>query len=852
MKKQTWYIGAFALPMFLWMVIYALWGQFPFGEKTLLIWDMKWQYTALFCHLRDILHGQASGAYSFSRAIGGEMPGVLAYYLLSPFNLLIYFFDRKNIYIGIMLIALCKAGTSGLAMYAFLARRKTGYGALLFSCAYAVNAYVVGYQFNIFWMDALIILPFMVWGIEKLLDEGKDILYICMIALAVITNFYTGYMLCIFSVLYFWCYLLLISGRKCRIKEILRYYIASLLGGMLAAGVALPTYFSLSGGKADSDLKILLSDKTVLSGYSELIRALFCGEISEGQMAAGKPLVYGSVLAVVFVVYYFFFSKESRKSKAAYLLLFAVMAVSFKYRNLDCIWHGMQYPMGSPYWFSFLFIFLLIELAYKGFIVWEEGKGREKEVYKVIYIVVLGLLLYAGYRTLHETGFWLNFLWIGIYVLLMISGHKKGRLIFLCVLVLELIVNADDLYIHSEVYQAAVTTEEWNDYIDRTSPLIEQVKQDEGLYRTVLTGDARFANNDGLLWNVYALESYTSLEQKNTMLLAKNLGYGCSITFGMSYGTGAASTSDALLGVRYLISSEQYGAPYEAVATENGLTLWKNRAEFPAAYLMDASVLEVEPENLSLFDYENELLHNLSVGYDEDIFSVGSLEMDEAENVVPDENGNYVKKNENEEASITYRVKIPENGCTYLQDLSGVSVAELVLNGKKQDLSGQTGALKKLGELTTEDRVYVRFYLGENEAFSGETLAVAVERTDVLETYAKMVWAQDVDVTMKKEHDIVMQCTNDAKEEQYLMLSIPYDTGWHVSVDGEKAKIIENAHQMLMIPVKKGTHTIEIRYVPKGLYAGILISVIALGVMICKKRKKFLTLPLYHAKIETT
>ena len=111
---------------------------------------------SFFCHLRDILHGQASGVYSFSRAIGGEMSGVLSYYLLSPFNLIIYFFNKKNIYIGILLIALCKVGTSGLTMYTFLARREAGYGALLFSCAYAINAYVVGYQFNIFgWMPLL-------------------------------------------------------------------------------------------------------------------------------------------------------------------------------------------------------------------------------------------------------------------------------------------------------------------------------------------------------------------------------------------------------------------------------------------------------------------------------------------------------------------------------------------------------------------------------------------------------------------------------------------------------------------------------------------------------------------------
>ena len=96
-KEYRLYAMAFVLPVILWGVIYAIWGQAPFGDKTLLIWDMKWQYVSFFSHLRDILHGDASVFYSFSRALGGEMLGVLSYYLLSPFNLIIYFFDKKII-----------------------------------------------------------------------------------------------------------------------------------------------------------------------------------------------------------------------------------------------------------------------------------------------------------------------------------------------------------------------------------------------------------------------------------------------------------------------------------------------------------------------------------------------------------------------------------------------------------------------------------------------------------------------------------------------------------------------------------------------------------------------------------
>lgn len=71
---------------------------------------MEWQYTPFFAHLHDILHRDASALYSFSRAIGGNMFSVAAYYLISPFNLLFYFFDVEHIYIGILIVTLLKVG----------------------------------------------------------------------------------------------------------------------------------------------------------------------------------------------------------------------------------------------------------------------------------------------------------------------------------------------------------------------------------------------------------------------------------------------------------------------------------------------------------------------------------------------------------------------------------------------------------------------------------------------------------------------------------------------------------------------------------------------------------------------
>ena len=103
-KKRLIRMSSFVLPIAIVLVLMAVLRVYPFGDNTFLIWDMDWQYSSFFAHLHDILHGNASPWYSFSRAIGGDMVGVSAYYLISPFNLLFYFFDAEHIYAGIALV----------------------------------------------------------------------------------------------------------------------------------------------------------------------------------------------------------------------------------------------------------------------------------------------------------------------------------------------------------------------------------------------------------------------------------------------------------------------------------------------------------------------------------------------------------------------------------------------------------------------------------------------------------------------------------------------------------------------------------------------------------------------------
>ncbi|MDO5403553.1 MAG: YfhO family protein, partial [Eubacteriales bacterium] len=61
-----------------------------------------------------------------------------------------------------------------------------------------------------------------------------------------------------------------------------------------------------------------------------------------------------------------------------------------------------------------------------------------------------------------------------------------------------------------------------------------------------------------------------------------------------------------------------------------------------------------------------------------------------------------------------------------------------------------------------------------------------------------------------------------------LMFSIPYDAGWTVYVDGKKTNTYTIKDALLAVNVSAGTHQIELRYIPKNLILGCIITFLSI------------------------
>ena len=80
-RNIVWYFAAFLLTLLILMISMAIDGMFPFGDNSVLKWDLEIQYIDIYAWFRNALHSGEGLFYSFSKSLGGNMFGVLEYSL---------------------------------------------------------------------------------------------------------------------------------------------------------------------------------------------------------------------------------------------------------------------------------------------------------------------------------------------------------------------------------------------------------------------------------------------------------------------------------------------------------------------------------------------------------------------------------------------------------------------------------------------------------------------------------------------------------------------------------------------------------------------------------------------------
>lgn len=109
------------------------------------------------------------------------------------------------------------------------------------------------------------------------------------------------------------------------------------------------------------------------------------------------------------------------------------------------------------------------------------------------------------------------------------------------------------------------------------------------------------------------------------------------------------------------------------------------------------------------------------------------------------------------------------------------------------------------------------------------------ENESVLEQYYRKITDNGIQFTAVRDSHLLGTYTSE-RENQCIVTTIPYDNGWSVFVDGYEVDLEKNWGRMLAFRVNKGEHMIDMRYTPKGLYGGFMITIISIimSLLYCK------------------
>ncbi len=761
-------------------------GFYPFKDKTMFVLDMKSQYLAFFASLRSLFTDQGSLFFSWSRSMGGNYIGLFAYYLASPFSWITVLFPLEKLSLAIFVMTVLKISCCSVsfAVYeAHLWKRAKGKGdirtewncflLLPFAVCYGLMSYNILYAMCPMWLDAVLLLPLVLLGVEKILEGGRGLFYAASMLAVLLCNYYTGYMVGIFSALYVMMRFLTTVTRVDLVKKLLalvRYGISSILAVGASAILLLPSLNDLASGKLSHASPFSLSPNTINFSIKNFLYMFHSGAYWSVSTAysVGMPTVYCGYLALLGVAAFFIVKRIPLREKIGTAVLLAFMFCSFYFSNLNKVWHGFANPTFFPFRYSFLFSFLMLYMTVRAVTVLPVEKIPDIWQHKPV----------------------LEGVWVLLMLIVAVDMGWNGR---------EILFQIDDEFNYSmlEDFEKIFTTEQ---------PLVEEIKaQDAGLYRIRQTWD--FTRNEGLVLGYNGMDHYSSTYNENVNRFLRYLGMAQDSNWSSSYG--GTPLLDGILGVKYLCDTKEVTDNYTRISsTEWGTYAYQNSWALPFVYSAPVNNLSLHFTSMTPFDNQNMLLNTIA---DKNELYFTAYE--------------YIEEQQSD--AYTYSFTADSTNPVYLYVYSpSYGGGDVEVNG---ELAGDY--------FTTESKccLYLgSFEPGEQVRIDiRPNLEVQIDAVYICQLHINRLQGvlsslQSGGMTVEEHRCGVLKGEITVGEGELILTSIPCDDGWTIALDGNKVEPVTFADTFIAVPASVGTHELVFSYISPGFVTGCILTGISM------------------------
>lgn len=668
-------IAAFFIPFIIMLGVYACLGKHPFGNNSVLTLDLQAQYVYYYEAIRRLLTEGGSWLYSWERTLGGEFMGIVAYYMASPFNLILVLFPKHMLADAVMFIQLAKVGAMGLtfAYYLRKTRNTSDMQTIVFAMMYSLCAYSVVNLVNPMWLDAMVFLPLLVLGIESMIRQRKFVLYTVSLVAVFVTNYYMGYMCAIFTFIYYLYYYFLVrdelpqnekakTGRGISrilhsrgFETLMRFALFTVVALLVSAFMLLCAWYSLQFGKTEfattnfaPNLRFDFLDLFVkmLPGSYDTVRP------------NGLPMIYCGMLALIALPLFFMSPTISRKKKLLSAGVLAVLIISFSINTIDLVWHGFSGPNWLNYRYSYLFSFFVLLMAcdaLRGIRKIRYGKILAVGTFLAVLILIVQKLNYVFDQDTKTNPLddvqciLLSLVLIIAYmiVLRIMKGDNlasSGSFALAVVVCVEMfavsVINVTDVQLdvgsvrYGNYLSSSGKTEYYDGYtgaILRLEPVVEEIfEKDQSFYRMESTVYRRLGGvNEPMALGFNGISHSTSTLNASVIKLMNKLGYA-STAHWTKY-LGGTPISDALLGIKYVITKNDTldanlytvaaSAPeyYKYIPSSNTIYAMQNTKALSVAYGVSPDLLTqtegfLYPPYYSSLDLQNQLVNAMLSG----------------------------------------------------------------------------------------------------------------------------------------------------------------------------------------------------------------------------------------------
>lgn len=837
---------------------------FPLAKKGF-IWigetkdGLVQHYNALMYYgryLRYILTHFEIPLWDFSFGYGADVLTTLHYYTIGdPLNLLSVFVPARYteyLYICLILLRYYLAGCAFI-FYCQVMKKENAWsviGALVYVfCGFAL---VAGVRHPYF-LNPMIYLPLVLSGVEKIYRHQSPTLFIVMVCISALSNFYFFYMIVVLTVIYaifrFFDY-----HHEHYLKNIINSLIKFILYGLVAvmmAGVILIPVILLFVNTSRSQVSTYIPTFYSPQYY---IKLLFGGTSS----ISNSYWSYKSFAGITVICWILLMIDKHQKLSLKLGWLFLTLGLCLPF--FGSMMNGFSYVtnrwiFGYALFISFVVVCTLPSLFHL--------------TLKQFILLLIGVVLYCGigfcFTELKQMSFYVLCVILAFIMLVTIlysflyrQGHQKIAksmmyISLVAIVIINVCVNAklrynDDNGTHY-VNQFLTLKQGYNQLLENRHTLIKNLN-DSDFYRIdEYSGGKKWLRNASLQLQQSSLAFFYSLGSGYTSQYfeeMQNINALSSSYTGVNYRT----FLESLASTKYFISPKNvksiipYGYQKLDIDSED-FDVYENQNALPLGYTYSSSITQEEYEALTPLQRQEALLQSV---YIQDLITTYSTkELDFTSKLVDtkieeqflDKNGFSITK---EKQKMKILLSDAPAGELYLH-LSGKfsSNEEKITKTSVKVYKGDSKFSQNIVFRTPYNPYYANTteYLLNLGYSENQPKEITIEFTNIgqyhfkdIEVYVQpmLKYSQHIDELCENTLENINISTNRINgdiyvdKKKFLCLSIPYSQGWEAYVDGDKVNLY-NANVMYMgIDLSEGHHHIELIYKTPGLKIGLCVS----------------------------